>query len=199
MWKKAEPERSERHTPAGAARAAEGQRPAEGGAAPSEIWGGPMTAERAGERAVIGASITIRGDVTGDEDLVIQGRIEGKVDLAQHNVTVGANGRIKANIFGRSVTVEGEVEGDLRAEEQIAIRKTGKVHGNVAAPRVTIEDGATFQGSIDMERKAAPTARPGQPAAGGAAPNAAHPTASGASGGGGAPRPAEPKHTDRTG
>ena len=115
-----------------------------------------MAAERPSERAIIGPSITIKGDVTGEEDLLIQGRVEGKVDLAQHNVTVGANGRIKANIFGRSVTVEGEVEGDLHAEEQIAIRKSGRVLGNVSAPRVTIEDGAMFKGSIDMDRKAAP-------------------------------------------
>ncbi len=117
-----------------------------------------MAGERSGERAIIGPSITIKGDVTGDEDILIQGKVEGKVDLAQHNVTVGANGRIKANIVGRSVTVEGEVDGDLLADEQIAIRKSGKVRGNISAPRVTIEDGATFKGSIDMERKAA--ARP---------------------------------------
>jgi cytoskeletal protein CcmA (bactofilin family) len=117
-----------------------------------------MAAERPGDRAIIGPSITIKGDVTGEEDLVIQGRVEGKVDLAQHNVTVGTNGRIKANVFGRSVTIEGEVEGDLHAEEHIAIRKSGKVHGNVSAPRVTIEDGAIFKGSIDMDRKV--TSRP---------------------------------------
>jgi len=115
-----------------------------------------MTADRSNERAVIGPSITIKGDVTGEEDLVIQGRVDGKVDLAQHHVTVGANGRIKANVLGHSVTVEGSVEGDVHAEEQIVIRKAANVRGNLAAPRVTIEDGATFQGSIDMERKTPP-------------------------------------------
>jgi cytoskeletal protein CcmA (bactofilin family) len=154
-----------------------------------------MTAERSGDRAIIGPSITIKGDVTGDEDLVIQGRVEGKVDLAQHNVTVGANGRIKANILGRSVTVEGEVEGDLHAEEQIAIRKSGKVRGNVSAPRVIIEDGAMFKGSIDMERKVAP--RPGAVSAG--APASIPAAASGGAGGGTTPRPGEPKHPERSG
>ncbi len=132
-----------------------------------------MAGERPGDRAIIGPSITIKGDVTGEEDLLIQGRVEGKVDLAQHHVTVGANGRIKANIVGRSVTVEGEVEGDLHAEEQISIRKSGKVRGNVSAPRVTIEDGAMFKGSIDMERKAAPRPAPApavSPALAGASP-----------------------------
>jgi cytoskeletal protein CcmA (bactofilin family) len=132
-----------------------------------------MSGERPGDRAIIGPSITIKGDVTGDEDLMIQGRIEGKVDLAQHNVTVGANGRIKANILGRSVTVEGDVEGDLHAEEQISIRKSGKVRGNISAPRVTIEDGATFKGSIDMERKATPRPAPAAPPAPAPGPAAA--------------------------
>ena len=150
-----------------------------------------MAAERAGERAVIGASITIRGDVTGEEDLVIQGRIEGKVDLAQHNVTVGTNGRIKANVAGRTVTVEGQVEGDLRAEEHIALRKTAKVRGNLAAPRVTIEDGASFLGSIDMERKEATAPKP-VPAAG-AGVLTAHPAGSGGAGSVPPPRPGEPK------
>ncbi|MFI5143463.1 MAG: polymer-forming cytoskeletal protein [Thermoanaerobaculales bacterium] len=156
MWKKAEPDPSERRGPAPT------DRPVvppvwTGTAASLPTSGGEvMTAERPSDRAIIGPSITIKGDVTGEEDLLIQGRIEGKVDLAQHHVTVGANGRIKANVFGHSVTVEGSVEGDLHAEEQIVIRKSGNVRGNVAAPRVTIEDGATFQGSIDMERKAPP-------------------------------------------
>jgi cytoskeletal protein CcmA (bactofilin family) len=155
-----------------------------------------MAAERPGERAIIGPSITIKGDVTGEEDLLIQGRVEGKVDLAQHNVTVGANGRIKANIFGRSVTVEGEVEGDLHAEEQIAIRKSGKVHGNISAPRVTIEDGAMFKGSIEMERKPAPRPLVGPAGAAAASPT---PSVTGTPGSAVTPRPGEPKHPERSG
>jgi cytoskeletal protein CcmA (bactofilin family) len=155
-----------------------------------------MAAERPGERAIIGPSITIKGDVTGEEDLVIQGRVEGKVDLAQHNVTVGSNGRIKANIFGRSVTVEGEVEGDLHAEEQIAIRKSGKVRGNVSAPRVTIEDGAMFKGAIDMERKAAPKLVVGPAGATAASPAPATGSGPGSSA---SPRTGEPRHPERSG
>jgi len=153
-----------------------------------------MASDRPGDRAIIGPSITIKGDVTGEEDLVIQGRVEGKVDLAQHNVTVGANGRIKANIIGRSVIVEGEVEGDLLAEEQISVRKSGKVRGNVTAPRVTIEDGAMFKGSIDMERKA-PARPPAGPAAHAAAPTPSAPVTPGAPLG---QRPGEVKQGGRT-
>lgn len=103
-----------------------------------------------GEAATIGRSITIRGDVTGDEDLYIQGRIEGTVDLKQHSVTVGPEGRVKANIKARMVTIEGEVDGNVRGQEQVALRSASKVNGDIVAPRVVLEDGATFLGSIDM-------------------------------------------------
>jgi cytoskeletal protein CcmA (bactofilin family) len=165
VWKKAEPDRNERRVPATTGRATEEPASTGSGTLSSPSGGSPMSADRPGDRAIIGPSITIKGDVTGEEDLMIQGRVEGKVDLTQHNVTVGANGRIKANILGRSVIVEGEVEGDLHAEEQISIRKSGKVKGNVSAPRVTIEDGAMFKGTIDMERKAAPRPAPAAPPA----------------------------------
>lgn len=105
---------------------------------------------------MIGPSITIKGDVTGDEDLIIQGRIEGKVDLAQHNVTIGADGRVKADVHGRTVIVEGEVEGDLHGQEQIILRQTAKVKGSIAAPRVSLEDGAVFRGGIEMDASGKP-------------------------------------------
>jgi cytoskeletal protein CcmA (bactofilin family) len=110
------------------------------------------------ERAIIGPSITIQGDVTGEEDLLIQGQIEGKVDLKQYSVAIGDNGRVKADIHGRTVTVEGTVEGSLYGDEQVVVRQSGRVHGNIIAPRVTLEDGATFKGSIDMEIR--PQAQP---------------------------------------
>ena len=111
---------------------------------------------KGGGPAMIGPSITIKGDVSGDEDLIIQGRIEGKVDLAQHNVTIGADGRVKADVYGRTVIVEGEVEGDLRGKEQIILRETAKVQGSIAAPRVSLEDGAVFRGGIEMDASGKP-------------------------------------------
>jgi cytoskeletal protein CcmA (bactofilin family) len=103
-----------------------------------------------GERATIGRSITLRGEVTGDEDLLIQGRVEGTVDLKQHAVTVGPDGEVKADISGRVVTVEGSVEGNLRADEQVVLRSTARLQGDISAPRVTLEDGAYFRGGVDM-------------------------------------------------
>ena len=113
-------------------------------------------ARKGGGGAIIGPSITIRGDVSGDEDLMIQGRIEGKVELAKHNVTIGPNGRVKADVQARIVVVEGEVDGDLRGQEQIILRQTAKVVGSISAPRVSLEDGAVFRGGIEMETSGKP-------------------------------------------
>jgi cytoskeletal protein CcmA (bactofilin family) len=102
--------------------------------------------------ATIGPSIFIKGDLTGDEDLVIEGRVEGRVDL-KNNVTVGKNGRVRADVFGKSVIIEGEVDGNLFAQEQAILRQSGAVRGNITAPRVILEDGSRFRGSIDMDAK----------------------------------------------
>lgn len=108
------------------------------------------TASASGDRATIGRSISIRGEVSGNEDLLIQGQVDGSVDLKQQSVTVGKEGQVKANITGRVVTVEGSVEGDLKAEEQVILRSSSRVQGDIVAPRVVLEDGANFRGGIDM-------------------------------------------------
>jgi len=113
----------------------------------------PEPPPRARVAATIGPSIAIKGDVTGEEDLIIEGRIEGKILLKQNSVTIGRNGRVKANVYANSITVEGEVEGDLIGKDEVVIRQSGKVKGNVAAPRVVLDSGARFQGSIDMEQQ----------------------------------------------
>lgn len=118
----------------------------------------PVPQNGARGTATIGPSISIRGDLSGDEDLIIQGRVEGSVSLQQNNVTVGKEGRIRASICGRIITVEGHVEGDLNGEEKVIIRASGHVRGNIVSPRVTLEDGCRFKGSIDMEVK--PAAKP---------------------------------------
>lgn len=128
----------------------------------------PVTSEpaRRAERATIGPSIFIKGDLTGEEDLVIEGRVEGRVDLKQNNVTVGKNGRVKADVFGRVVTIEGEVDGNVFAREQAILRQSGAIKGNITAPRVVLEDGSRFKGSIDMEppREAGVTPAPARAA-----------------------------------
>lgn len=110
----------------------------------------PRSSSTGGSRATIGPSISIKGDVTGSEDLLIQGQVDGSVSLGKHAVGVGSEGRVKANIVGRVITIEGRVEGDLTAEEQIILRGSAQVHGDIKAPRVVLEDGATFRGLVDM-------------------------------------------------
>jgi cytoskeletal protein CcmA (bactofilin family) len=106
------------------------------------------------ERALIGPSIEIKGNLSGGEDLFIEGRVEGKIELAQYSVTIGTNGRIKADIRGRNIIVMGQVEGNLYGSEQIVLRQSSTVTGNLVAPRVSLEDGANFKGSIDMTKPA---------------------------------------------
>jgi len=122
--------------------------------APAAPAPGPGTTMASTERATIGRSITLRGDVTGDEDLLIQGHVEGTVDLHQHSVTVGSEGEVVASIVGRVVTVEGRVEGNISGTEQVILRSSALVRGDIRAPRVVLENGARFRGLVDMGEEA---------------------------------------------
>ncbi len=127
----------------------------------------PITAAPSkGQSATIGRSITIRGEVTGDEDLMIQGRVEGSVNLKQHAVTVGPDGEVKADVAARIVTVEGKVEGNVSADEQVVLRTSATVKGDISAPRLVLEDGARFRGGVDMGEGASRTGRPADSATG---------------------------------
>lgn len=111
----------------------------------------PVAASRTAETAVVGSSIRIQGDLTGDEDLLVHGRVEGTITLKNNQMTVGKDGHVNATVEAKSIQIEGTVDGDLRGKEQVIVTRTGAVHGNIAAPRVTLEDGCRFKGSIDME------------------------------------------------
>ena len=106
------------------------------------------------DAATIGPSIRIRGDLAGDEDLLVQGQVEGTISLEQNLVTVGKDGKVNATVNARVIIVEGQVDGDLNAEEQVTLKKSAGVRGNIVSPRVSLEDGARFKGSIDMEGQA---------------------------------------------
>lgn len=101
--------------------------------------------------ATLGATVIIKGDVTGKGDVFISGTIEGTVDLADNRVTVEGAGRVKGSIVGKLVQVEGRVVGDIEAKERITISSTGAVRGTMIAPRVAVKDGAKINGRIDME------------------------------------------------
>ncbi len=100
--------------------------------------------------ALIGPSMLFKGEVVGEEDLLIEGRVEGRIELRKNSVTVGKNGRVKADIYAKLIRVEGEVQGNIHGEEQSVLHRASNVRGNIVAPRVTLEDGCRFKGSIDM-------------------------------------------------
>lgn len=118
-----------------------------------------------GGAALIGRSVVIKGELEGSEDLTIEGQVEGKIELRDHTLTVGENGRIKAQVFAKSVVILGELVGNVNASETVDIRDKGSVDGDIVAPRVAIAEGAHFRGSIDMQRKGSAPATAGAPPA----------------------------------
>ena len=120
----------------------------------------------------IGKSVVIKGELNGSEDLTIEGHVEGTIQLREHVLTIGPNGRIKAQVFAKSVIVLGEVTGNVTASDKVDIRDNGSVDGDIISPRVAIAEGAHFRGSVDMQRKAG-SAQP--PAKAAATPQAAAP------------------------
>jgi cytoskeletal protein CcmA (bactofilin family) len=115
--------------------------------------------------ANIGKSISIKGDLTGNEDMVIEGKVEGKVDLPNNQLTVGANGSVRAEINAKAVVVVGRVSGNVNGTERVEIQGTGVVEGDVSAPRLVVAEGAVLNGAIKMTKKAG-AAAPATPAAG---------------------------------
>lgn len=106
--------------------------------------------------SVIGPTLIFKGELSANEDLVIEGRIEGTIAHQDKNLTVGKNGRVKADIHAQTVEIQGEVNGDIRGEELVKLTSTAVVNGNIFCARICMEDGACFSGSIHMERRTEP-------------------------------------------
>ncbi len=104
-------------------------------------------------RTVLGPSMVLHGELSGSEDLLIEGQFEGIISLRDHCLTVGSQGQLKAEIHARQVVVLGSVNGNILAREKIEIRKTGHVVGDLVAAGIAIEEGAYFKGSIDIQRE----------------------------------------------
>ncbi|AKS40583.1 bactofilin family protein [Wenzhouxiangella marina] len=119
------------------------------GQAPSRA-SGSRPASAAGN-AVIGASIKVDGTIRGEEDLLIEGRVDGTVELKQNSVTIGSRGQVKADVHAHTIFVEGRMEGNLVASERVVIRQSADIKGSITAPRISLEDGARFNGTIDMD------------------------------------------------
>jgi cytoskeletal protein CcmA (bactofilin family) len=177
MWKRDE---AVKPTPAGSGPAPAPNVGAPPAAAPEAVRPPTVTNEplRGMEKSAvnIGKSVVIKGELNGSEDLTIEGQVEGKIELRQNILTIGPNGRIKAQVFAKSVVILGEVTGNVTASEKVDIRDNGSVDGDIAAPRVAIAEGAHFRGSIDMQKSGGKAAEPkaeAKPAAAPAAPAAA--------------------------
>ncbi len=135
MWKREEPAQPVAPPVVGAA-----------GSAPVDAAGSVSS------NAIIGKSIVVKGELRGSEDLTIEGEVEGKIALKQHVLTVGVHGRIRAQVFAKSVVVLGEIIGNVEATEKVSISNDGAVEGDIKAPRVAIAEGARFRGGIDMQQ-----------------------------------------------
>ncbi len=110
---------------------------------------------------MIGAKVKVNGDIISSEDLLVEGEVSGTITLKDNELVVGSSGRVQANVNAKTVRIEGEVRGDIEGGERVVICASGNVEGNVTAPRVMLEDGGRFKGSIDMgSSKGAPAAKP---------------------------------------
>lgn len=118
----------------------------------------PRILETTAGAARLGSGLRLKGEITGDEDLQIDGSLEGTVHLAERKVTIGPGAQVNADIVAREVIVYGQVRGNLHGRERIEIRKDGSVVGDLTTARIVIEDGAYFKGSIEIERPESPAA-----------------------------------------
>jgi len=114
----------------------------------------PLSATNDRASARLGSSLHVKGEITGSEDLLIDGSVEGLIQLDERKLTVGATAKVTADIIAREVVVYGTVKGNLRAKDRIEIKKDGSVNGDLTTSRIMIEDGAYFKGSIEIDKSA---------------------------------------------
>ncbi len=107
---------------------------------------------RSSEIATIGKSVVVKGELSGSEDLVVDGEVEGSIALRGQSLTIGPNGRVRANIEARNVILHGRVDGDIHASERVELRKSASLAGDITTARISIEDGAFFKGTIDIQK-----------------------------------------------
>jgi cytoskeletal protein CcmA (bactofilin family) len=138
----------------------------------------PLATTPAGTTARLGASLHVKGEISGNEDLHVDGSVEGLIQLDDRKLTVGASAKLTADVVAREVVVYGSVKGNLRARDRIEIKKDGSVVGDLTTARIMIEDGAYFKGSIEIDRSGTDSGKnidkPAYQRAAAAAPAAAH-------------------------
>jgi cytoskeletal protein CcmA (bactofilin family) len=115
--------------------------------------GQSMNAPQAGEFAHIGKSVVIKGELSGSEDLYVDGSVEGNIELRNHSLTVGPNGKVKANVSAKAVVVQGTLDGSVNASDRVELRKSAVVTGDVTTQRIAIEEGAFLKGKVDIQKE----------------------------------------------
>jgi len=113
-----------------------------------------LTDSARAELAHIGKSVVVRGELSGSENLFVDGEVEGNIELREHHLTIGPHGRVRANVNAREVVVHGELQGNVNGTERVELKKTAHLSGDIVTQRIVIEDGAVFKGSIDTQRGA---------------------------------------------
>jgi cytoskeletal protein CcmA (bactofilin family) len=105
-----------------------------------------------GDVAHIGKSVVIKGELSGSEDLYLDGEVEGSIDLKNNNLVIGPNGQIRANVFAKDVVIHGKVDGTVTGVNRVELKKSALLNGDINTHRIVIEDGAFFKGAIDIRK-----------------------------------------------
>jgi cytoskeletal protein CcmA (bactofilin family) len=119
-----------------------------------EDGGHSMDAPQTGEFAHIGKSVVIKGELSGSEDLYVDGSVDGKIELRNHSLTVGPNGKVKADVSAKSVVIQGALDGSVIASDRVELKKSAVVNGDVTTQRIAIEEGAFLRGKVDIQKEA---------------------------------------------
>ncbi len=134
------------------------------------------------EVAHIGKSVIVKGELSGSEDLYLDGEVEGSIELRGHNLTIGPNGRVRANVQAKDVVIHGKVDGNVRGSDRVELKKSAVLNGDISTQRIVIEDGAFFKGAIDIQKADKPETKVAAAAAStSSAPSYATPSATPAS------------------
>jgi len=112
------------------------------------------------EMARLGKSVVVKGELSGSEDLYVDGELEGSIDLREHRLIIGPNGRVRANVDAGDVVIHGKLDGNVHGSERVELKKTAMLVGGIVTQRLVIEDGAYFKGSIDIQKQVAKPATP---------------------------------------
>lgn len=152
MWK---PTKPDERSPAGSSTSVPSPQAASVPSIPKETRSvdTPKFNDSRTELAHIGKSVVIKGELSGSEDLYLDGEVEGNIALLEHNLTIGPNGRIRANITAKDVIVHGKVDGNIQGFERVELKKSAVLSGDISTQRIVIEDGAFFKGAIDIRKE----------------------------------------------